>query len=462
MYKTNFYKCSLWLLFFTSMVLLFSNCRSDKDTGKEEVKQEVKKEQKTTSKLKKKRAKKIRFSKEMSPKVTSIPTEIERNVFKNPHKYLPQLVEHLSEQGKTDADKVKLFHDWITNNLAYDVSAFLADRIRDQSYETVIKNRKSVCEGNANVLKKMCDLAGIESVKVTGYSRGYGQQLFDKEDFTDSNHAWNAIKIDGEWQLVDATWDAGHIDGKQFNKKYSTNYLFIEPEQMLYTHFPDDPKWQLMDKPINAKQAAQLPDLRGRFFAYGLSLVDKQEKITNVTNDYMLKVNTPKGIFLSAHVIDRKGNRVPNTTFVQQQEGNVSTVHFLFPTKGEWLGRLYVRTEDEEQFTSCADFGFINSTTNSQKFPKAFETFQQLNGQLKAPLLGPLKAGTTVDFEVVIPNMKKATVVIDGKWNDLESKSGNRFVGSVQIPKSKAVQLFAAKGKKDTDFKGILEWTVEN
>jgi uncharacterized protein (TIGR03000 family) len=41
-------------------------------------------------------------------------------------------------------------------------------------------------------------------------------------------HAWNAVKLDGEWHLVDATWGAGGIKDKQFVKKFK-DYYFLAP-----------------------------------------------------------------------------------------------------------------------------------------------------------------------------------------------------------------------------------------
>ena len=65
------------------------------------------------------------------------------------------------------------------------------------------------------------------------------------------NHAWNAVKIQERWHLVDVTWDAGHIEGKIYHKQYGTAYLFADPRQFLYTHFPTDAKWQLLQRPMH-------------------------------------------------------------------------------------------------------------------------------------------------------------------------------------------------------------------
>ena len=63
-----------------------------------------------------------------------------------------------------------------------------------------------VCEGYAKAFHLLLNAAGIESVYVVGKSRGMG-------------HAWNQVKIDGEWYNVDITWnDTGNVKNyKYFN-----------------------------------------------------------------------------------------------------------------------------------------------------------------------------------------------------------------------------------------------------
>ena len=51
-----------------------------------------------------------------------------------------------------------------------------------------------VCEGYAKAFKYMLDMLNIENIYITGKGGG-------------DDHAWNAVKIDDEWLLVDVTWD---------------------------------------------------------------------------------------------------------------------------------------------------------------------------------------------------------------------------------------------------------------
>jgi transglutaminase/protease-like cytokinesis protein 3 len=51
--------------------------------------------------------------------------------------------------------------------------------------------------------------------KLDGFAKGFGYKI--GEPLSTPNHAWNAVRIDGNWYLLDATWDAGVV-GEKSNK----------------------------------------------------------------------------------------------------------------------------------------------------------------------------------------------------------------------------------------------------
>ena len=53
-------------------------------------------------------------------------------------------------------------------------------------------------------------------------------------------HAWNAVKVADNWQLVDTTWDDSD------SGKYSADYLMPPPEAMIASHIPQHSDWQLI------------------------------------------------------------------------------------------------------------------------------------------------------------------------------------------------------------------------
>lgn len=58
----------------------------------------------------------------------------------------------------------------------------------------VFSGEGAVCEGYAKAFALLLNASGIDNVYVTGSSKGVG-------------HAWNMVKIDGNWYWYDLTWD---------------------------------------------------------------------------------------------------------------------------------------------------------------------------------------------------------------------------------------------------------------
>lgn len=57
----------------------------------------------------------------------------------------------------------------------------------------------------------------------------------------DTYHAWNAVKIDGTWYLMDATWDAGSVgENKLFTRNVEDySYFLIDPGVFKETYTPE-------------------------------------------------------------------------------------------------------------------------------------------------------------------------------------------------------------------------------
>lgn len=73
-------------------------------------------------------------------------------------------------------------------------SAYTAALQRTWTPAGPLIDKTAVCGGYAMAFKALADEAGLESVYVTGFVNG---QL----------HAWNKVKVDGKWRIVDSTWN---------------------------------------------------------------------------------------------------------------------------------------------------------------------------------------------------------------------------------------------------------------
>ncbi|MDO5291243.1 MAG: transglutaminase domain-containing protein [bacterium] len=110
----------------------------------------------------------------------------------------------LDIEDKTDYEKIKAIHNYIIKNTSYDVRVE-----KNSAYDNLI-NRSSVCQGYALLTYKMMKEAGIDCRIITGQGKGV-------------SHAWNIVKLDGNWYNIDCTWD----DPVSSDKKEHLEYTYF-------------------------------------------------------------------------------------------------------------------------------------------------------------------------------------------------------------------------------------------
>lgn len=194
------------------------------------------------------------------------------------------LADEVTAGFTTDKDKAAALYYWMTQNVAYDTKLYgqVAGRknskpksytpaevkaIYEQRVLNTLKRRKGVCEGYSRLYQRLAELAGLECELITGNARGDIMM----PGSLGIGHAWNAVKIDGKWELLDCTWGAGTVNGKmKFVPKFKSAYFMTRPESLSYNHFPKDPKWQLLEEPISQEIYLERAAIGGGFLTYGL------------------------------------------------------------------------------------------------------------------------------------------------------------------------------------------------
>jgi hypothetical protein len=120
------------------------------------------------------------------------------------------------------SQKVAAIHDYLAGNITY-------GDINDSKNHTITGalldryGHQGVCESYAKIFKIICDDFGIPCVLVAGRSTA---------EITEADHMWNCVKMeDGNWYLVDVTWDRGVGSADH-------SYLLIGNDQMGSKHIP--------------------------------------------------------------------------------------------------------------------------------------------------------------------------------------------------------------------------------
>ncbi len=92
----------------------------------------------------------------------------------------------------------------------------------------VIVKKKAVCAGYARAMQYLLNRLGIECVYVSGRA-------------DDESHAWNLVKVDGDYYYLDTTWGDGSDTKKKGNsEELDYDYFCVTTADLSATHTPND------------------------------------------------------------------------------------------------------------------------------------------------------------------------------------------------------------------------------
>jgi transglutaminase-like putative cysteine protease len=204
--------------------------------------------------------------------------EIDQHALKAPalaEDSIDTLAEYLVKPAKNDREKARAIYRWITDRIAYDADGFFSGQLGDNSPQAVLKRRMSVCQGYAALYEALAKQAKLEAVLVSGAAKGIGTRA--------GGHAWNAVKIDDKWHLLDATWGAGSCDGnsKKFIKRFTNYYFLIEPDALILSHLPRTEKWQLLGTPVPNDEFMKWPKIGTDLIQSGIKPEELRKRLTD-------------------------------------------------------------------------------------------------------------------------------------------------------------------------------------
>ena len=270
----------------------------------------------------------------LHPVIVNMPANAETSI--------ESVAQYIVSKESNPVLRVKALHDYVVDRVAYDAESYFAGKYPPQDAETVFRTHKSVCAGYAKLLEALGKAAGVEIVYVTGKSRSQVSEL------SGQGHAWNGAKINGQWYLIDPTWDSGYVNSPQsgFVKRYSTDYLMTPPEVIGITHFPKDPAWQLRSNPINQGDFLRQPMMRPRFFADGLSLINPQRSQIDTNTNAVINLANPQKRWILASY-SPKGSSGSQNCGQPVQDIQISCP---LPSSGSYEVSLFTSTENRGNF----------------------------------------------------------------------------------------------------------------
>lgn len=137
-------------------------------------------------------------------------------------------------KGMSDFEKALYIHDYIVLNCQYDTELLkvletdgkLSGELVSERYSeySVLVNGTGICGSYALAYRAILNASGVECVYVSS---------------TEMNHAWNMVKIDGEWYHVDCCWDDPVPDSEGIARR--THFLRTDKEMMDLSHYSWSP-----------------------------------------------------------------------------------------------------------------------------------------------------------------------------------------------------------------------------
>ena len=337
----------------------------------------------------------------------------------------------------TDLEKIYVIYKWVTNNIEYDAGSFFANNLRGiGNANTVIQRRKAVCDGYAELIMRLGLQSGLLVEKVEGYAKGYGYKV--GEQLAAPNHAWNSVRVDGKWYLLDSTWDAGSInEGTRSYERKNSDYDFFltNPKIFIYSHFAKEDKWNLAKNNWDKKEFFSKVNVSESAFKLGLNI----DKYSNAVIDadslpYVLDYDTDAALYgaLSANSSKLEGE----WTFLKYDNNGRAKLLVSAPSNGSYILQLYGNFKKKSgvlQSFLQYKINVNNSLNNFGVFPQTFPPYNSMKVVLDSPLNGILVANNVVKFKLKANGVQKLVIYQNGKAVETMKEEGGMFTADLKV-----------------------------
>ena len=252
---------------------------------------------------------------------------------------LTEFCNYLSSKYSTlsEEDKVKLAYRWLTENIVYD-----KDGNVERDPDKFFQSKTTVCSGYAWLFSRMLKAMNYneENIKnITGYAKGaeYSVLVEPKVD-----HEWNAVKINGKWCLIDATWDAGE-----------TNYTYFctDPKCFVRDHLPKESENQFLDKTIDLTTFHNLAWTNGLFCELNGEIIADKSISNSCSGKYTFKYDSKYDDQIGAVTKDEDKDKI-NKLEIKKIKSGVVEINYQVKNGNELY--IYITKKTQVDSTSTA------------------------------------------------------------------------------------------------------------
>ena len=276
------------------------------------------------------------------------------------------LSDRILKDFNSDEDKVRAAFFWLAKNIRYNLKEYYnptqrsynfsysteeekqqkLQAIKDKIVSDAFRNKIGVCEEYAQSFKKICDLLNIEAEVIKGYVKNFAEEIGKPSNST--NHAWNAVKINNKWIILDATWAAGYEYNGKWVRKFDNYFYNIPKDKIFKTHLPEDSIWILRFGRITKKEFYNQPIYGNGFLNSKTELVSPTKGTINLKNEENITIKIKNLDIKNLIYYTVTGNKYAQKPLIKKED-NTTILTIKNPKiNGDLV--IYINKEDALQF----------------------------------------------------------------------------------------------------------------
>ena len=239
---------------------------------------------------------------------------------------------------------------WISQNIDYDVNSFRTGLYNDMDLEPegVLETGRTISWGYAKLFEQLCRMNDLECISISGFAKGLSYR--QNHAFIDPNHEWNAVKLNGVWQLVDCTWGTGYVsDDFVFYRKFIPYYFLTPPQIFIYDHYSE--QYQLQAQKMSVRRFEKLPLLKLEFFLNDVRCLshDIYTSIRPIERNFKMEFACADDTILLASLERTNGELIERSVLVQyDQVKNHFEFLMTLPNGKDSVLNIFTRKNGEE------------------------------------------------------------------------------------------------------------------
>ena len=314
-------------------------------------------------------------------------------------------------------EKAWLLYKWTALNIEYDhigcengsaghfhkitIGSITAE-LYDKTEEEIFKAGKGVCLDYSRLFKKMAEFLNLESNIIIGNGKGEGDLVGEVPD--KENHAWNSVKINDNWYLIDVTW--ARIKGDTKNIKF--DYFCTNPEIFIRSHFPQEEKWQLLKKTVKIEDYSKMINIKQTFFELGFKKIFPDLSILKIDKEGKIKMSfdKTKKIKLLVKLFRNEGNAYYDQSgrvFIEKFDENYF-ISYLIDKRGDYKLIIFGNDGSLDTYPELVTYQINGTNKNKIKlnYPIIGYFFLNQEFQLIEPRHKDLIKNSKVDFKIKV------------------------------------------------------------